>query len=96
VAGETHPVQGLDLAAIRCVLRLNGREVAQARGADVLGHPGNAVAWVAHELARSGRSLKKGWIVLSGGMTDFVPIRPGDRVEAVFDSLGAVAVETSH
>jgi 2-oxo-3-hexenedioate decarboxylase len=96
VAGETHPVQGLDLAAIRCVLRLNGREVAQARGADVLGHPGNAVAWVAHELARSGRSLKKGWIVLSGGMTDFVPIRPGDRVEAVFDSLGTVAVETSH
>jgi 2-oxo-3-hexenedioate decarboxylase len=81
-----------DLPAIRCSLRVGGREVATASGADVLGDPKRALAWVMEQAQRAGRPLRPGMIVLSGGMTDFVPLRPGDLVEADFGSLGTVSV----
>jgi 2-keto-4-pentenoate hydratase len=39
--------------------------------------------------------LEKGSIVLSGGLTDFVPVTAGDRVEAAFDQLGTVVATAS-
>jgi 2-oxo-3-hexenedioate decarboxylase len=95
VTGSRAPVGGLDLAAIECELHVNRERVASARGDAVLGHPARAVAWVAQELARAGRSLPAGSIVLSGGMTDFVALNPGDAVEAVFGGLGIVALQAS-
>jgi 2-oxo-3-hexenedioate decarboxylase len=95
VSCESVPLGDLDLAAINCSLRVNGEEVAAARGEAVLGDPANAVAWLSGELARAGRSLPGGSIVLSGSLTDFVPLHRGDRVEAVFDTLGTVLVEAS-
>jgi 2-oxo-3-hexenedioate decarboxylase len=95
VLGEPLPLAGLDLPAIACSLRVNGVEVATARGEAVLGDPANAVAWLSGELARAGRSLPAGSMVLSGSLTDFVPLRAGDRVEAVFESLGQVRIEVA-
>jgi 2-oxo-3-hexenedioate decarboxylase len=86
----------LDLPAVRCSLRVNGAEVATATGADVLGDPKRALDWVAEQVRGAGRPLKAGMIVLSGGMTDFVPLRPGELVEAFFDELGAVSVSASN
>jgi 2-oxo-3-hexenedioate decarboxylase len=84
---------GRDLAEIGCVLSLNGETIAFARGDAVLGHPARAVAWVSEELGRAGRTLPAGSVVLSGGMTDFVPLHPGDSVKAVFDELGEVVLQ---
>jgi 2-oxo-3-hexenedioate decarboxylase len=84
-----------DLAAVRCSLRVNGEEVATATGADVLGDPKRALDWVVEQAERAGRPLIAGMVVLSGGMTDFVPLRRGDRVEADFGDLGAVSVRAS-
>jgi 2-oxo-3-hexenedioate decarboxylase len=33
-----------------------------------------------------------GEVVLTGGMTDAVPIGPGDTITAVFSNLGALSV----
>jgi 2-oxo-3-hexenedioate decarboxylase len=84
-----------DLPAVRCSLRVDGREVATATGADVLGNPKRALAWVLEQAERAGRPLRPGMIVLSGGMTDFVPLSRGALVEADFGALGAVSVSTS-
>jgi 2-oxo-3-hexenedioate decarboxylase len=86
----------LDLPAVRCSLRVNGAEVATATGADVLGDPKRALDWVSEQIKGAGRPIEAGMIVLSGGMTDFVALHPGDVVEAVFGDLGAVSVSASN
>jgi 2-oxo-3-hexenedioate decarboxylase len=81
-----------DLSLLGCLLEVNGRQVATAAGAAVCGDPAQAVAWMANAAGRRGRSLKPGWLVLSGGLTAAVPLRPGDCVTADFRHLGSVTV----
>jgi 2-oxo-3-hexenedioate decarboxylase len=48
------------------------------------------VAWLARSLAAAGEGLLAGQIVLSGGLTAAVPVRPRDVVVASIDRLGSV------
>jgi 2-keto-4-pentenoate hydratase len=92
LGGATVPVRGLELAAIEVVLRKNGAEAARATGANVLGSPANALAWMANRLAAGGQALKAGEVVLAGSLTPLIPCAAGDRFEASFDHLGAIAI----
>lgn len=82
----------LDLMLEACLLEVNGAIVDSATGAAVQGHPAEALALAANDLATRGLSLKAGWIVLTGGMTDAVFITPGTNVAAHFTSLGTISV----
>lgn len=73
-------------------LVINGDVVAEGSTADVLGHPAEAVAWLANALGEFGVPLEAGHLVLSGSCTRAVDVRPGDRVSARFEGLGAVDV----
>jgi 2-oxo-3-hexenedioate decarboxylase len=74
------------------VLRADGAIAATAAGAAVLGHPAASVAWLVNELDRRGQRLPAGSIVLSGALTDALPLRAGGSVSAEFDGLGTVEV----
>lgn len=87
------PPSALDLVAEACTLEVDGVTVATATGADVQGHPAQALALAANELARRGRRLEEGWLVLTGGLTDAVPVEPGSTYAARFTSLGTVTVQ---
>lgn len=82
----------LDLAMEACLLEVNGSVVHSATGAAVQGHPAEALALAANDLAKRGRAIEAGWIVFTGGMTDAVPVDPGTRVAAHFTHLGSVVV----
>lgn len=82
----------LDLAMEACLLTVDGSVVHSATGAAVQGHPAEALALAANDLARRGRAIEPGWIVLTGGMTDAVPIGPGATVAAHFTNLGSVVL----
>jgi 2-oxo-3-hexenedioate decarboxylase len=84
------PEQLGDLRLIGCVLRADGVVAATAAGAAVLGHPAQSVAWLVNELDRRGQRLPAESIVLSGGLTDALPLRAGGSVSAEFDGLGTV------
>jgi 2-oxo-3-hexenedioate decarboxylase len=81
-----------DLRLLGCVLRVDGEVVHTAAGAAVMGHPAAAVAWLAGRLAEAGRTLPAGSIVLSGALTDAVPLRAGGTVCAELEGLGAIEV----
>lgn len=53
------------------------------------GHPVEALALAANDLARRGHSIKPGWIVLTGGMTDAVFAPPGVSIGIHFTNLGS-------
>lgn len=81
-----------DLRLTGCVLRANGEVVATAAGAAVLGHPAESVAWLVNRLAARQQTLPAGAIVLSGALTDAVPLAARTVVTAEFDGLGCAEV----
>lgn len=83
---------GLDLALEGCLLEADGLVVDSATGAEVLGHPAEALAFAANQLGQRGHALEPGWVVLTGGMTGAVPIEPGARIAARFTHLGSVTI----
>ena len=95
VTGRLIPVDEFDMRFMGLVLEKNGEVVATAAGAAVLGHPANAVAWLANKLADYGIALKAGDIVMSGSLTAACPVAAGDSVRAAFDRLGAVGAKFS-
>jgi len=70
---------------------INGKEVGRGTGADVLGHPHNALAWLANHLAAEGKGLHAGQIVLTGSLVKTVWLDAGDAVVMELDGLGTVA-----
>lgn len=85
-------VDELDLGLEACLLEVDGDVVDSATGSAVLGYPGEALAFAANTFGARGVTLQPGWVVLTGGMTDAVPVAPGSRVAAHFTSLGTVTV----
>ena len=79
-----------ELGAVAVRVRINGAEVATATGDAVLGHPYDAVAWLASKLAQFGERVRAGDYIMSGSFTRQFPLGRGDRIEAVFDGIGAV------
>lgn len=84
------PVAGLDLATLNGSMRKNGTVVGEGSGADSMGHPAAAVAWLANTLAGFGERLQAGDIVLSGSVHSAVEVHAGDSVTVEFDALGTV------
>ncbi|WP_425059268.1 2-hydroxypent-2,4-dienoate hydratase [Sporomusa carbonis] len=91
LSGKLTPVDDIDMRFMGLVLEKNGEIVATAAGAAVLGHPANAVAWLANKLAKYNISLKKGEVIMSGSFTAACPVTDGDNVTCYFDHIGSVS-----
>jgi 2-oxo-3-hexenedioate decarboxylase len=90
VAGNAISPVGLDLALEACLLSVDGEVVDTATGAAVQGHPAEALALAANALAARGLVIEAGWVVLTGGLTDAVFIKPGQEISAEFTHLGSL------
>jgi 2-keto-4-pentenoate hydratase len=80
--------RGLDLATVRGSLRINGHEVGTGIGGDVMGHPLNALSWLANKLAAAGTPLKRGMVVMTGSIVSTRYPAAGDEVEVEISGLG--------
>ena len=85
------PAELGDLSVLGCVFR-HRDGIETAAGGAVMGHPAAAVVWLARALASRGEQLEKGAIVMTGGLTASVRLRPGETVTAEFDQLGTIGV----
>jgi 2-keto-4-pentenoate hydratase len=84
--------RGLDLAALRYRLTINGREIGGGTGADVMGNPLNALSWLADRLAADGRPLRAGMVVMTGSTVPIQFPQPGDRAVVEVEGLGRAEV----
>ena len=85
--------QRLDLEAVTGRLWVGGAPAGEGRGADILGHPLNALAWLAGERARQGAPLKAGQFVLLGSVVKTVFLERPAQVRVELEGLGAAAVD---
>ena len=82
-----------DLAAVTGTTLINGIEVGRGRGADVMGHPFAALAWLANALASRGRGLRQGEFVLTGSLVETRWVSQGDTVVVQVSGLGSATAE---
>lgn len=85
--------RGLDLLDAPVRLLIDGAEVATGRGGSIEGGALGATAWLANAMARQGLGLRAGDHITTGSVTTPVPAAAGQRVRAVFDGLGEVALD---
>lgn len=82
--------QGMDLASVRGIAYVNGKPVGQGQGADAMGHPFDAVAWVANHLAANGRGLLRKDVVITGSLVASQSVKAGDVIKFSVGGLGEV------
>jgi 2-keto-4-pentenoate hydratase len=79
-----------DLLSVKGRALINGEEAGRGTGADVLGHPHHALAWLANHLAAEGKGLHAGQIVMTGSLVKTAWLNAGDRVVMELEGLGRV------
>jgi len=85
-------LENTDLRAAGMALYKNEELIATGSGAAALGHPAEAVAWLANKLHEFGITLKKDELILPGALSGAMAVTAGDNVKADFGSLGSVSV----
>ena len=92
LGAETNLIHPYDMEHGVLVMNFNGDPTSFGAGIACLGHPLHAVRWLAGVMARAGRPLGPGDVVLSGALGPMVTASPGDRFSAQVNGLGAVSV----
>ena len=63
------------------------KELARGPGTAILGHPLNAVIWLARDVARDGGRLKAGDLLSLGSFTPLMPPKPGMAIQVSYEGL---------
>ena len=82
----------IDLAAHPVEGRVKGRYARDGIGANALGDPRVALAWLVNELSALGLTLHAGETVTTGTCVTPLEIEPGDEVTADLGALGTAVV----
>lgn len=96
LGGTPRSVRNLDLRLAGMAMFRRGEPVSTGAGAACLGHPLNAVVWLARTMGRLGSPLRAGDLVLSGALGPMVPVAPGDVFESHIHGLGSVRAVFDH
>lgn len=79
------------LDAIEVTARINGKMVASAPASAILGHPLEAVVWLARQLSRQDKRLNAGDVVATGSCMPILQVLPGQRLSVDFGPIGTVS-----
>ncbi len=94
VVGTFQPLGDTDLAGLQMEMVVTGADGTQegsaGPGSAVLGHPAEALAWLARALAPFGEGIGAGEIVIPGAMARALTVEAGGRVMALFTDLGQI------
>lgn len=82
--------RNFDLAALTGVATINGVKAGEGAGRDVMGHPLDAMLWIARHLHARGATLRRGEFVITGSLITSKFPNAGDAVRFEVAGLGAV------
>jgi 2-keto-4-pentenoate hydratase len=85
----------LDLCAIEGRTLINGVEVGRGKGVSVLGHPLEALVWLANARAGRGQGLERGRFVFLGSLVETKWLAPGDVARIEVEGLGDLTLSVA-
>jgi len=83
----------LDLQNLKGVMLIGGEEVGRGKGSDILGHPMEALAWLANQSISQEKPLQAGTFIMLGSVVKTVHLEKPAEVTIRFDELGEVSVK---
>ena len=89
-SGRWVPPSEVDVERETVTLVRDGVTIAEGGAWNAMGHPAIAVAWLAAKLARRGKAIAKGQIVMTGSLTAVLPVSAGAKYAGEFAALGRV------
>ncbi|MFV0316191.1 MAG: 2-keto-4-pentenoate hydratase [Microthrixaceae bacterium] len=90
LGGAPRRITDVDLRAVEMEMTDGDEVVSAGTGAACLGHPVNAVVWLANTVAQLGEPLRAGEVILSGSLGPLAAVERGRTYEATFGGLGSV------
>ena len=84
--------QNADLAAAVVKGASNGTVTNEGTGAAVMGHPLNAMLWLAEALAARGKKMEAGDIITAGTALGVIKPDPGAKITGDFGPFGQVSL----
>ena len=84
-----------DLAGQAVAIRVNGATITEGHGGNVMGHPMNALTWLANQRISCGDWLRAGQVISTGSCAGVAWLKPGDRAEADFGPFGIATLDAT-
>ncbi len=88
--GQQKPLGNIQLNAIQTQLLGNGQTLIQGQATDAMGDQLIALQWLLNRLIKSGYSIKKGDILITGALGNMIPAQAG-QYDADFGPLGKLS-----
>jgi len=82
-----------DLENIQGNMKVNGNIIGKGLGSLIMGHPLQALAWLANKLAERNRSLKAGQFITLGSIVTTYWVSKGDLIEVEMSGLGSIKIK---
>lgn len=90
VIGEASPTS-VDVADLAITFQVDGVTVQTGSSAAILGHPGKSLAAATELATKAGIVLEPGFVIMAGGATEAVALKPGQTVSVTIAQLGRAA-----
>jgi 2-keto-4-pentenoate hydratase len=81
-----------NLAGAAATVQLNGTELGRGEGSLIMGHPLEALAWLANRLGERNRYLKTGEFITLGSVIPTHWVEEGDRIDHEISGLGSISI----
>lgn len=93
---ERRSLDEIEPVAVEMTMSIDGEVVSTGNGAECLGDPLIALAWLARTAREYGEPLRAGQVVLSGALGPMRDVHPGAVVTADISGLGTVTARFSN
>ena len=87
--------RALDLSALVGTAKLNGDIIGTGKGSDLMGHPLDALAWLASHASKRGRTMRAGEVAILGTLITSKFPQSGQRFEFELEGFAPLTLTTT-
>jgi len=83
----------LELAELDGFVAIDGQQVGAGSGRDLMGHPLDALAWLASHVSRRGLTMRAGEVAILGSLVTSKFPRPGEQLDFALEGFDRITLQ---